>query len=158
MVRRQHTTECEQAGQWISLRLDEELSEVEQAGLDRHLDDCAACSLLAFELTGITQLLRSAPLLEFEPELPARAERRRVPVQARRAAFAAVLSVAAAAAAFLFLGSSASTQTSRDALAFRSAGEQIRYLHVEQRRIEPKVERAAPVLVIPPQMTPRRLL
>jgi anti-sigma factor RsiW len=156
MVRRQQTTACEQAGQWISLRLDGELSELEGAGLDRHLERCAVCSTLAAELTGIAQLLRTAPLVEFELE-PARVvpRRRRASVASRRAAFAAVASAAAAAAAFVLLGSSGSAQPSGSALKFRSTSEEVRFLRVQQLRGEPPV---ASVVVTPPRINPRRLL
>ena len=156
MVRRQQTRACERVGQWISLRLDGELSELEGATLDSHLDDCAACSALAVELTGITQLLRSAPLLEAERE-PAEVElrRRRIVVFARPAAVTVVMSAAAAALLFLLGGSLGSSHSTRDAIEFQTTGEEVRFVRVQQRRIEPR--RAIAVVTAPP-MNPRGLL
>ena len=156
MVQGWSTTSCEQAGQWISLRLDGELSELEQAGLDRHLDHCAGCSARAAEWAGIAQLLRSAPLVEFERELARAGSRgRRVLVPARSAAFAAVLSAAAAAVAFVLLGTSGAAQPGRNALQFRSHSAEVRFLRVQQLRIEPPLEY---VVVTPPRFNPLRLL
>lgn len=155
MVRKQQTVACEQAGQWISLRLDGELSEFEQAGLDWHLECCAGCRSLAAELTGVAQLLRSAPLVERERESAwAMPTRRRLLIPARRTAFAAVGSAAAATLAFVFLGSSGS-HPSRHAFEFRSAAAEIRFVHVHQVRIEPPL---APVVETAPQIHPLRLL
>jgi anti-sigma factor RsiW len=157
MVRRQQMRACEQAGQWISLRLDGELSELEEAGLHRHLDRCAGCSALATELTGIAHLLRSAPLAEFDRELAlAEPSRRRVRVPVRAAVFAAVGSAVAAVLAFLLIGTFGSAHSSRNALEFRSTGEEVRFVHVEQSRIEPP-RRPVKVVTAPP-MNPRGLL
>jgi anti-sigma factor RsiW len=148
----QKTTACERAGQLISVRLDGELSELEAAALDRHLERCAACTVLATELTGIAALLRSAPLVGVERELaPVVPGRPRVLGRARPAAFAAVMSAAAAAVAFIVLGSSSPPRSSQDGLQFRSASEEIRFVRVQQQRIEPPVE-------TPPPMNPRMLL
>ncbi len=38
---------CERALQWVSLGLDDELSEFERALLERHLEGCGACAALA---------------------------------------------------------------------------------------------------------------
>jgi anti-sigma factor RsiW len=156
MGRRQQTTACEQAGQWISLRLDGEVSELEAAALDRHLDCCVACSALAADMTGIAQLIRSSPLVEPE-RVPARAEAGRVRrrVSKRSAVFAAVVSAAAAAVAFVLLGSVGAAQPSRNALNFRSAGEEVQFLLVQQLKVEPALE---PVVATPPRINPRRLL
>ena len=54
--------ECERASQAISLRLDDELSELEIAQLRAHLDVCATCRRLEQEMVGVTFELRLAPL------------------------------------------------------------------------------------------------
>ena len=149
------TTSCEQAGQWISLRLDGELSELEQTRLDRHLDYCAACSARAVEWAGIAHLLRSAPFVEFDREL-ARAESRSGRARpGRTAAFAAVVSAVAAAIALALIGIPGATQASRNAIAFRSAGEEAQFLRVQQLKLEPPL---APAVETAPRFTPLRLL
>jgi anti-sigma factor RsiW len=56
------TAACERAAESISLRLDDELSEIEIAQLRAHLDVCAACRRLEHEMVGVTFELRLAPL------------------------------------------------------------------------------------------------
>jgi predicted anti-sigma-YlaC factor YlaD len=53
---------CERAAQAISLRLDEELSELEVAQLRVHLDACPACRLLEQDMVGMTLEVRLMPL------------------------------------------------------------------------------------------------
>jgi len=53
---------CERAAQAISLRLDEELSELEIAQLRVHLDACPACRLLEQDMVGMTLEVRLMPL------------------------------------------------------------------------------------------------
>jgi predicted anti-sigma-YlaC factor YlaD len=152
----QPTPECSQARQWISLRLDGELSELEGAALARHLDRCAACSAFAGELAGITQLMRSAPAAEpARTPSPRPAPRRRVPAVVRPAALAGVLSAAAAGVALLLAGAGTHAQRTASAFQFRSVAEEVRYLRVEQRRIEPKHPNRVPAAL---PMNPRGLL
>lgn len=61
-----HSPRCEQARSWVSLRLDDELSEFELFLLDAHLDRCAACSEFARRSAAFTEALRTAPLEERE--------------------------------------------------------------------------------------------
>jgi anti-sigma factor RsiW len=86
---------CERAHQWSSLRLDGELSDLENALLERHLEGCAACRAFDRQVASTAHALRTAPL-ESAParfELPAR-RRSRVPV-GRAVAAAAVVAAAA---------------------------------------------------------------
>jgi hypothetical protein len=46
------------------MQLDGELSELEQARLDEHLESCASCRALASDLAGVTNALRTIPLEE----------------------------------------------------------------------------------------------
>jgi anti-sigma factor RsiW len=88
---------CDRARHAVSLRLDGELSQLERALLERHLDRCPACADFAADTAVLTNALRAAPLVELERpvELPLR---RRVGVGIRSAgAWAAAASVAAAA-------------------------------------------------------------
>ena len=100
--------QCETARQCVSLRLDGELSELEEAMLRRHVAGCADCRTFEEATESFTTRLRSAPLEApapvFAPQLQAGGRRRFIGV----GAFAAAL---AAAAAVLFapgLGSSPS--------------------------------------------------
>jgi anti-sigma factor RsiW len=65
---------CERAREWASLRLDDELSVLEEEILERHLDYCDACRRFEEDMRLATARIRSTPL-----ETPTR----RVPVPAR---------------------------------------------------------------------------
>jgi predicted anti-sigma-YlaC factor YlaD len=86
---------CEQPREAISLRLDGELPELDQARLDAHLEHCAACRALQAELDGVTTLLRAAPVdqPDFDVRLPGR---RRVSVRMVQAGAAAAAVVVVA--------------------------------------------------------------
>ena len=94
---------CERARQWASLRLDGELSELEDALLEQHLEGCASCSAFAGRLAATTEAVRAVPLERPEISYP-RFERPgiRLPVGRR----VAIVAVAAAAALGAFVGSS----------------------------------------------------
>ena len=64
---------CERARTWTSLQVDGELSELEQALLEAHLERCPDCKSFAGGLRGVEALLRAQPL-----EAPSR------PVDVRR--------------------------------------------------------------------------
>jgi predicted anti-sigma-YlaC factor YlaD len=87
-------SDCIQAREAASARLDGELSELETARLEAHLRGCADCREYVDEVETITLGLRSAPLegAGLRVELP---RRRRIPVPAAAAA-AAVVAVLAA--------------------------------------------------------------
>ena len=97
---------CERARQWASLRLDGELSELEDALLEQHLEGCASCSAFAVRLAATTEAVRAVPLERPEISYP-RFERPviRLPVGRR----VAIVAVAAAAALGAFVGSSLQT-------------------------------------------------
>jgi putative zinc finger protein len=94
---------CERARQWASLRADGELSELEGALLEKHLEGCAGCSAFATSLAATTEVVRAVPLERPEIEYP-RFGRPviRLPVGRR----VAIVAVAAAAALGAFVGSS----------------------------------------------------
>jgi predicted anti-sigma-YlaC factor YlaD len=54
--------DCARTGQWVSLRLDSELSELEGRLLDLHLERCDPCKAFAESVTALTASLREAPL------------------------------------------------------------------------------------------------
>jgi predicted anti-sigma-YlaC factor YlaD len=53
---------CERAREWVSLRADGELSELESALLDAHLGRCAACERFARGAREVAAALRAAAL------------------------------------------------------------------------------------------------
>jgi predicted anti-sigma-YlaC factor YlaD len=55
---------CHRTRQHISLRLDSELSELEEALVAAHLARCAACSTFTKDVERFTETLRTAPLAE----------------------------------------------------------------------------------------------
>jgi hypothetical protein len=84
--------ECTRAREWVSLRVDGQLSEFEEMLLDAHLDRCAECQTVAVAVTGLTAALRAAPLEE--PAFAFRAPRRdRTRVALRAVSAAAVVAV-----------------------------------------------------------------
>ncbi|HEX2045897.1 MAG TPA: zf-HC2 domain-containing protein [Gaiellaceae bacterium] len=52
---------CERARQWVSLRLDGELSALEDELLARHLSACAGCRAFAARVRSATTLIRRTP-------------------------------------------------------------------------------------------------
>lgn len=55
---------CHRTRQQVSLRLDSELSELEEAFVAAHLARCGGCCSFANDLETLTQTLRAAPLAE----------------------------------------------------------------------------------------------
>lgn len=92
---------CERARAWASLRVDDELSQLESALLDAHLRVCSSCRAFAAQIVASTAAVRGAGLVALpQPVL--------IPVQRRRAhrgvagavAAAAMLAASAAGAVF----------------------------------------------------------
>jgi hypothetical protein len=88
---------CDRARQWASLRMDDELSELESLMLDRHVAECRACREWLVGVEATTSLLRSGPLVA--PELRFEVRPRRLPFVARTrlVAIAAAFALAVAA-------------------------------------------------------------
>ena len=85
---------CERAAQFVSLELDGELSLFERAMLKRHLHRCEPCAAYARDVTGLTGLLRAAPVEQIRLPIAFSLQRRRVSrVLPRVAATAAVAAV-----------------------------------------------------------------
>lgn len=59
---REVNLQCRRTRELVSLALDGELTELDEARLEAHLVDCAACRSLEAELSGLTLALRAAPL------------------------------------------------------------------------------------------------
>ena len=89
------TRSCERARTWISLDLDDELSELEQAMLRRHVRSCAACAGFQADAASITGRLRLAPL-EPVPAPVVLPARRRSVVRLVQIGAAAAVAIAAA--------------------------------------------------------------
>jgi predicted anti-sigma-YlaC factor YlaD len=130
---------CERARQWSSLRLDGELSELEGALLEKHLETCGSCVSCAERLTTTALSLRTtppeAPRIRFE--IP---KRTKVPFPAsRRVAVAAI-------AAALGLGSLVGSMVHRPAASPVPEGPQISFLtrDVSQLRQIPRGTHMAP--------------
>ena len=103
MGRWQRTTPCERTRRSISLHLDGEISDLDEAALRRHLERCAACGGLAAELAGLTELLRAAPLEEPRRSIAPEPSRARTKRPARRRVGAALAFAAALGSAFAIL-------------------------------------------------------
>lgn len=130
------TNACDRAAQWVSLGLDGELSQLERAALDRHLDECARCRVLAADVTSFTELLREAPPVELSRPIVVRAPQR---IRVVRRAAASLALAGAVAAATLGIVLPTSTGSSESALSFRTVQEQKQFAHIEARRLEPAV-------------------
>ena len=93
MFGRADTPTCDRARASASLRLDGEISELEEAFLDSHLRRCAACREYEASVRGAVRMLREQPLAELRHPVVV-AGRKRIPV--RPAAVARVAAVVAA--------------------------------------------------------------
>jgi len=96
-------SDCAQAREGVSARLDGELSEHENARLDMHLRGCAECRAYAAEVETITAGLRATPLErpEIRVIMP---RRRRIPMPPAAAATAAAVLLTAIAGSSFALG------------------------------------------------------
>jgi putative zinc finger protein len=104
MALRMQPRNCDRARAWVSLRLDGEISEIEDALLDAHLRRCASCREFEESVRGAVVVLRAQPLEQIDHAVVV-AGRRRVPVR-----LGAVASVAAVAAAVVGVTTVVSTQ------------------------------------------------
>jgi predicted anti-sigma-YlaC factor YlaD len=115
------TTKCDRAAEWISLELDGELSELDRARLEDHLDRCPSCRAWQAEVAGFTGLMRSAPPAELSAPVAIVLPR----LRARRRAAAATLATAAAAVAAAIVALPQTAQNvSSGALPFEDAQQQ----------------------------------
>jgi predicted anti-sigma-YlaC factor YlaD len=117
---------CERSREWASLRLDSELSELEQALLDAHLARCESCATYARAIQGATERIRSAaPIRLGEPiSLPSR--RRAFPAaRAFRAGSATAAVIACAVGLGTLFGSLGSSSSSLSANAARLSSSSI---------------------------------
>jgi anti-sigma factor RsiW len=101
-----HSVLCERSREWISLRLDGELSELAEKMLESHLARCAACRTFESDVDVTSRLVRTAPLERPEHPIALPRGRRRVFARPVSAVAATVAAVALGFAAFLNLPSS----------------------------------------------------
>ena len=87
---------CNRTREHVSLRLDTEVSELEEALAATHLRRCAACRAFAVDLEALTETLRAAPLVE--PSVRFQLPRRRARIGVARAGTAAAATLTAAIA------------------------------------------------------------
>lgn len=88
---------CDRARQAASVGLDAELSQLERALLDRHLERCAACAEFAADLASITVELRAAAPVQLEVPISLPLRRRAGYAVRNLGAWMAAASVAATA-------------------------------------------------------------
>ena len=131
------TKPCERWVRAISLRLDGEASELENAALERHLATCSRCSEIAGDTAFLTRLLREAPLVELTRPIVVTSPRRVRKQLVRRTAAVFVVAAALAAAAGMTLFSDSSPKHPSSALNFRNLHEQRQFVRAELIRLEP---------------------
>jgi Putative zinc-finger len=90
MPNRIPSDECARAAEWVSLRLDRQLSDFEEVLLEAHLARCPDCEAFAASMIGLTQALRLTPLEQpaFMFEAPRRTRGRTAAIRAVSAAAA----------------------------------------------------------------------
>ena len=105
---------CDRAREWISLRLDDEISELEDALLETHLRRCGACREYEASVRGAVLALRARPPEHMDQPIV---------VSGRRRALlrpAAVARVAAVVAAVVGVTTVLSTQAAKGPASHRS--------------------------------------
>jgi hypothetical protein len=107
MVLRMQPRNCDRARAWISLRLDDEISEFEEALLEAHLRRCASCREFEDSVRGAVVVLRAQPLEQIEYPVVV-SGRRRLNMRP-----GAVASVAAAVAAVVGVTTVLTTQATK---------------------------------------------
>lgn len=105
---------CNRTRQHVSLRLDTEISELEEALVAAHLRRCAACWAFAVDLEALTETLRTAPLAEPSVQFQLPRRRARIGVAHMGTAAAATITTAIALGSFVGLGSAPSQISASD--------------------------------------------
>jgi anti-sigma factor RsiW len=134
------TTACERTRLWLSLALDGEISDLEDAAVERHIERCSPCASLAAEFRGITEVLRTAPF--DEPRhwfaIPVRRTRRPRPMNRRMGLAAAlVVSVASVAAVISMQSSPELLVPASSALQFQNGREAAQFAQRKEHALEP---------------------
>jgi anti-sigma factor RsiW len=117
---------CERSREWASLRLDSELSELEQALLDAHLARCERCATYTRAIEAATTMMRSAPQVALSEPISLPLHRGiRFPARALRAGTAAAAIIACAVGLGTFFGSLGTNSPTLSANAARLSQGQI---------------------------------
>ncbi len=116
---------CERSREWASLRLDSELSELEQALLDAHLARCESCAAYASAIGAATSALRSTPPVRLREPILLPSRRRMLPLRALRAGTATAAVVACAVGLGTLFGSLGGGSPSLSANAARLSASNI---------------------------------
>jgi hypothetical protein len=131
---------CERAREYVSLRLDRELSDFEHALLHSHLERCERCRAFEADVIAVTSALRAAP-----PELPPHP----IALPRSRSASARFLQIGAAAAAVvaaLAVGRAALSPSSNEASAVRPSAKQLAPLQPSLRELRLRELKPTPSL------------
>jgi hypothetical protein len=138
---------CDRAREWASLRLDDELSVLEEEILERHLDVCDACRRFEEGMRVSTVRIRTTPL-----EMPAR----QMPVPSRRGLVTRQRKwTAMVAAAALALGALVGSLVERPGDAVPSqAPSQVSFLSRDTNNLR-DIPRARFMTPVPTPATPR---
>jgi anti-sigma factor RsiW len=139
---------CDRARTYVSLRLDGELSDFEQALLEAHLESCASCRVFATEMSEITAELRVSQLERLERPLilphRVRAGLRRLQVGAAAAVLVTVVGVGA------LVGSVRGPDQPRfSTLNSETAQPSLRELRAQDLRVAAKVAPPSGVKILP---------
>ena len=140
---------CDRAREWASLRLDGELSQLEDALLDAHLAVCSTCAEYVAELRATTTLLRTAE--HVHPSRPVVLPPRRSALPRFRTVAAVAAAVAVAVGAGSLLGTSrrapsGPAQPATSHIVVASADEQF-LLREPRRLMRPGVKRGIGISV-----------
>jgi len=126
MALRPQPHRCDRAREWVSLRLDDEISELEDALLEAHLRGCGSCREYEASVRGAVLALRARPLERMgQPIVVSR--RRRALLRP-----AAVARVAAVVAAVVGVTTVVSTQAAKGPAAHGSNPVPVAYVPDDQ--------------------------
>ena len=137
---------CRRAREWVSLRLDGELSELERLLLRRHLGRCEGCRTVSADVERTAELMRAAPLerpsLDVVEGIPVRSRSR---VRYRVLAAAAAVAVAAGVGSVVGTGEDGSTPvaprpTTEEIALLPDPGEQVTPVPPTRPPVEPPGE------------------
>jgi anti-sigma factor RsiW len=129
---------CDRAREWASLRLDDELSVLEEEILERHLGVCPECRGFEQRIRMATTALRAAPAEA--PSRPAAVPQREAPPRFRRRSLALI------AAAALALGALVGSVVERPSSQAPAAHQrQVSLLDVQQLRDLPRQRFTSPI-------------
>jgi predicted anti-sigma-YlaC factor YlaD len=116
-------TDCMQAREAASLRLDGELSELDGVRLGLHLRDCTLCRAYAREIEALTLEFRSAPLEQPRGQTFVLRPKRVPAIRMQAAAVAAVAVIAAVAGTSFAIGRVLGTESGRTTRTATSAAD-----------------------------------